>query len=93
MERSNRTIRALIPKVSKSMINNFSIKNNFSILNSETNVNNLLETENKLFAIFNNTNSSEASNIIEKISKLKSIRTNFHILESYAKLFNNYANN
>jgi hypothetical protein len=93
MDRSNNTIRSLIPNVSKSMINNFSIQNNFSILNSKTNANNLLETENKLFAIFNNTNSSEASNIIEKISKLMSIRTNFYILESYAKLFNNYANN
>lgn len=99
MDTNNNTIRSLIPNVSKSMINNFSIQKNFSILNSDTNVDNLLETENKLFAIFNNTNvntligSSEVSNIKEKISKLESIRTNFYILECYAKLFNNYANN
>lgn len=98
MDTNNNMIRSLIPNVSKSMINNFSIQKNFSILNSETNFNNLLETENKLFAIFNNTNdnalieSSEVSNIKEKIFKLESIGTNFYILESYAQLFNNYAN-
>lgn len=99
MDTNNNMIRSRIPNVSKRIINNFSIQNNFSILNPKINVNNLLETENKLFAIFNNTNvnalieSSEVSNIKEKISKLNSIRTNFYILESYAQAFNNYANN
>jgi len=97
MDKNNKVIRSLIPNVSKSMINNFSIQDNFSILNSETNANNLLETQNKLFAIFNDTKvndligSSEVSNIKEKIFKLNSIRTNFYILESYVQLFNNYA--
>ncbi|RDB36662.1 MAG: hypothetical protein DCC88_03940 [Spirobacillus cienkowskii] len=93
MDTNNKTIRSLIPRVIKSMINNF------SILNSETNAINLLETENKLFDIFNDTKvnaligSSEVSNIKEKIFKLESIRTSFYTLDSYVQLFNNYANN
>ncbi|WP_338635624.1 hypothetical protein [Spirobacillus cienkowskii] len=82
MNNSNNIIRSQIPRSITPVGLSQSMLDNFIRQNSETNADNILETRNKLFEIFNDSsvnvliNSSEIFNIKEKIKKLSNIHSN-----------------